>query len=31
MDPAGGRTLTISRHAVSPLGTADQTFVLERQ
>ena len=25
------RTLTISRHAVSPQGKADQTFVLERQ
>ena len=26
-----GRTLTISRSAVSPQGTAHQTFVLERQ
>lgn len=25
------RTLTIARHAVSPQGTADQTFVLERK
>lgn len=28
---ADRRTLTISRHAVSPQGTADQIFVLERQ
>ena len=28
---ANRRTLTISRHAVSPQGMADQTSVLERQ
>jgi hypothetical protein len=32
---AGGcndhRTLTVSRHGMSPQGTADQTFVFERQ